>query len=150
MSADFDVDRTLTAVEGKTAALKTALKLALCWLSLHEPQDSRAVSDEFVAMASVEAGLDDAECLAIIERGIETFKTSAHARRGPAVLVISPEPVSTYRHVTRGGVYAVTGTGTAQGPIPDNEPVTIYHGEDGRVWVRGTAQFHDGRFVKTE
>jgi len=52
-----------------------------------------------------------------------------------------------YRHVKRGGLYHVIGDGTAQGPIPDMEPVTIYRSEDGRIWVRGTAEFTDGRFV---
>ena len=36
--------------------LHLALRLALGWLIQHEPGDSRAVSDEFVAMADIESG----------------------------------------------------------------------------------------------
>lgn len=46
--------------------LEQALKLALAWLAPHEPGDSRAVSDEFVAMASISCGLTNQECRDII------------------------------------------------------------------------------------
>jgi hypothetical protein len=45
--------------------LENALALALNWLiknETREPPDSRAVSDEFVAMAAIQAGHGDSEC----------------------------------------------------------------------------------------
>lgn len=51
-------------------ALEAALKLALDWLGPLEPPDSRAVSDEFVAMLAVLDRCDNAECHEIITRAL--------------------------------------------------------------------------------
>jgi hypothetical protein len=51
-------------------ALKKALDLALCRLAPQEPGDSRAVSDEFVAMAAVAAGHCDQPVMAVIEKAL--------------------------------------------------------------------------------
>jgi hypothetical protein len=52
----------------RIADLELALGLALDWLIQYEPGDSRAVSNEFVAMASILAGIPDRidECRKII------------------------------------------------------------------------------------
>jgi len=42
--------------EPTTKQLKIALRVAVNMLSLYEPPDSRATSDEFVALASVACG----------------------------------------------------------------------------------------------
>lgn len=47
-----------------------ALTLALKMLLKHEPPDSRAVSDEFVAMAAIQSGHCNARIMAIIEKGL--------------------------------------------------------------------------------
>ncbi len=54
-----------------------------------------------------------------------------------------------YRHVKRGTVYEVIGTGelqTASGALVDGSAMVIYRGEDGRLWAREEGEFHDGRF----
>lgn len=57
----------------------------------------------------------------------------------------------THQHVKRGTDYQVIGEAWFQnaGVIGsmDDEPVTIYRGKDGRLWVRPTAEFGDGRFA---
>ncbi len=54
--------------------LQKALDLALAILVRFEPGDSRAVSDEFVAMASVAAGNENDACLEIIARAMERLE----------------------------------------------------------------------------
>lgn len=49
----------------------------------------------------------------------------------------------THRHVKSGGLYTVIMSATRE---HDLEPLIVYRGEDGRVWVRHHAEFHDGRF----
>ena len=57
--------------------LTEALGLALKYLAAHEPGDSRAVSDEFVAMAAIHAGLGSDEAMAVIRAAL-----SATTERG--------------------------------------------------------------------
>lgn len=54
----------------------------------------------------------------------------------------------TVRHVERGSSYRVWGIGRLQSENKefDNTAVTIYVGEDNRIWVRPTSEFEDGRF----
>jgi hypothetical protein len=53
------------------ADLELALDLALAWLGEHEPGDSRAVSNEFVAMAAIRCEQDNLEeCRAIIRAAL--------------------------------------------------------------------------------
>jgi hypothetical protein len=56
----------------READLELALDLALRWLFPHEPPDSRAVSNEFVAMAAIFCGQADNldECRSIIRDAI--------------------------------------------------------------------------------
>ena len=65
------------ATTGEGERLRRALSLALKWLIQYEPGDSRAVSDEFVAMAAIEAGLGDASCDAIISAALERTDLAA-------------------------------------------------------------------------
>jgi acyl-CoA reductase-like NAD-dependent aldehyde dehydrogenase len=50
--------------------LKLALDLACNMLVIHEPPDSRAVSNEFVALAAVQSGLVDANVMSVIEQAL--------------------------------------------------------------------------------
>lgn len=54
----------------------------------------------------------------------------------------------THRHVGRGTDYQMIGEAIAQcdEPIHDDDPVTVYRGEDGRLWVRPPDEFLHGRF----
>jgi len=58
----------VAAMVGENERLREALGLALDMLEPFEPGDSRAVSNEFVAMAAIHAGLTDrvGECITII------------------------------------------------------------------------------------
>lgn len=50
--------------------LKLGLDLAIAMLAPHEPPDSRAVSDEFVALAALSTGDDCIAVMQIINDGI--------------------------------------------------------------------------------
>ena len=56
----------------------------------------------------------------------------------------------THRHKKRGTDYQVIGQGILQvsgtAYLGDEYEVTIYQGDDGKLWVRGTDEFNDGRF----
>lgn len=57
------------------------------------------------------------------------------------------------KHVKRGSTYRVIGAGKVQTgtPLHDYDEVVIYQDEaDGRLWVRPTAEFGDGRFEPLE
>jgi hypothetical protein len=57
----------------RTADLELALDLALEWLGEMEPPDSRAISNEFVAMAAIRSEQDNLEeCRAIIRAALTT------------------------------------------------------------------------------
>lgn len=47
-------------------------------------------------------------------------------------------------HVKTGGTYRVICEAKSEGNL---EPVTVYQGLDGQVWVRPSGDFYDGRFV---
>lgn len=69
----------------------------------------------------------------------------------------------THQHVKRGTTYRVIGEAEAQvstgrqvpqpdGPVhvrnvQDGDKLTVYQGEDGKLWARFTDEFNDGRFV---
>jgi len=59
-------DQQLDLYSKREEDLALALNLALEWLIRREPGDSRAVSNEFVAMAAIEAGLTDEACRQVI------------------------------------------------------------------------------------
>lgn len=53
------------------------------------------------------------------------------------------------RHKVRGGTYEVLGEANLQCSANrdiDNQQVIVYRGEDGKLFVRGVAEFNDGRF----
>lgn len=54
-----------------------------------------------------------------------------------------------YRHRKRGTEYEVIGTAEVQtaSRIFEGDKLEIYCGEDGKLWARPHAEFHDGRFV---
>lgn len=55
-----------------------------------------------------------------------------------------------FRHVMRGSIYRVIGTGLLQSgtSVPEGTPIVVYVCEsDGRLWLRPEAEFTDGRFV---
>ncbi|WP_242137333.1 hypothetical protein [Sphingomonas sp. TREG-RG-20F-R18-01] len=67
-----------------------------------------------------------------------------------AVIAAMPvAPVERFRHVKRGTLYEMVGTAELQAGQPQHEhaELAIYRGEDGKLWARNTAEFHDGRFV---
>ncbi len=58
--------------------------------------------------------------------------------------------IERYRHLKRGTVYEVIGTAELQAGQPQLEhaELVIYRGEDGKLWARNSAEFHDGRFER--
>lgn len=84
-------------------------------------------------------GLSDATC-AVIARSINmkvALLSAAPAPEGGAVR---------YRHKKRGTEYTLIGVGRAQGELQDDDPVVLYRGDDGGLWVRHQVEFCDGRF----
>jgi hypothetical protein len=77
-SADFCSERNamtrdesaVSATEPTIDQLKAALRLAVNMLSVHEPPDSRAVSDEFVALACVDCGDTEGRVMEVIEAAL--------------------------------------------------------------------------------
>ena len=55
-------------LDHEAICLRKALRLALARLIKFEPGDSRAVSDEYVAMAAVEAGDTSLGVMSVIDR----------------------------------------------------------------------------------
>lgn len=73
-----------------------------------------------------------------VEAALEQVKDKMPARVG-----------RTYRHLKRGTSYRVVGEALLQistEQLKDGDSVTVYQGEDGKLFVRGTDEFHDGRF----
>lgn len=83
---------------------------------------------------------------------VNGFQTKAeaisrwNARATPALSVDRGQ--ERYRHKKRGTIYALIGVGCAQGTLRDEDPVVIYRGEDGGLWVRHQVEFSDGRFER--
>lgn len=66
-----------------------------------------------------------------------------------AMLSAAPAPeggAMRYRHKKRGTEYTLIGVGRAQGELQDDDPVVLYRGDDGGLWVRHQVEFCDGRF----
>lgn len=61
---------------------------------------------------------------------------------------LDAKPHRHYRHVKRGTTYAVIGYAELQAaqPAPEGAELAVYVGEDGKLWAREAAEFHDGRF----
>lgn len=55
-----------------------------------------------------------------------------------------------FRHKVRGTEYTVIGNASLQNAnlcdLREGDNMVVYRGEDGRLWVRHNAEFHDGRF----
>jgi hypothetical protein len=55
-----------------------------------------------------------------------------------------------WRHKKRGTTYTEIGRGELQtmdaGGLTNGEPMVIYRGSDGKLWVRDVVEFEDGRF----
>ena len=58
------------AAEAREKQLRAALKLAVDIVMVNEPGDSRAVSDEAVALAAVVCECDDEKCWAVIDQAL--------------------------------------------------------------------------------
>ena len=86
------------------------------------------------------------------------FEAMQYAVIGGAVLSIAITPLLfsyvegrtrgrgvKYRHVKSGGIYIYRSVARCE---RTGNPVVIYSGEDGIVWVRDYYEFFDGRFEK--
>lgn len=79
--------------------LEQALNLALCMLERHEPGDSRAISNEFVALACVDANKGDEASNAVIEAALKHFKVGDGIMRNVPEEV-RQEPICDYDPVS--------------------------------------------------
>ena len=64
-------ERELEATSARIAALEGALGLALAYMARFEPKDSRAVSDEFVAMAAIHSGDYSESVMRVIDAALQ-------------------------------------------------------------------------------
>jgi hypothetical protein len=81
----------------------------------------------------------------------EKIRELAFSREATAAQADVPqEPKYRWRHKKRGTTYIEIGRGNLQiatDPVEEDDRVVIYQSEaDGRLWVRGEAEFGDGRF----
>jgi hypothetical protein len=60
-----------------------------------------------------------------------------------------PDSGQRLRHIKRGSEYEVIGLAHLQTdkPLTDMEPMVVYRGEDGKLWVRPETEFTPDRFV---
>lgn len=71
------IESKFCKMEQRERNLTEALNLALDILQPMESGDSRAVSDEYVAMASVFCGIEDDKSMAVIRKRLEYYKELA-------------------------------------------------------------------------
>lgn len=69
-NSTIETMKTNENTQERIIRLESALNLALHILGAQEPPDSRAVSDEFVAMSSVLAGCENTNAMKIIDEGM--------------------------------------------------------------------------------
>lgn len=61
--------------------------------------------------------------------------------------------MTVFKHKKRGTTYTIVGTAEVQAeePLTDYEVVVVYRcTEDGKLWVRRTSEFYDGRFEEVK
>jgi len=99
------------------------------------PSPYGVLTDERIDLAADEVGAITGERLRWFARAIERAVLAAQAA----------QPVATHEHLKSGGKYRKLGEGLLQTdePISDMEPVVVYQGEDGRLWVRPVSEFGD-------
>ncbi len=68
-----DINRAADVIRAQAKALD----LALCYLGKFEPGDSRAVSNEFVAMAAIATGDFNDDCIAIVDAAAAVIKAAS-------------------------------------------------------------------------
>ena len=127
-------------IDGRQTFQRSEMRLVLSALRASSPADVLAALVEARRFIEYFAGETDGmfvgpgtpkSCLAQID--------AALAGDGPR-----------WRHKKRGTTYRVLHEGTmssAKVSVVDDEPMVVYQAEsDGRIWVRPTAEFYDGRF----
>jgi hypothetical protein len=82
---DVDLRATIAALQSEIARMRDALEMAVGMLAPFEPGDSRAVSNEFVALASIVCGNDNEECWRIVNEWNERERASVAALSDPDV-----------------------------------------------------------------
>lgn len=117
--------------------------IELCLSKKANPEDLDAFVEKW--HTSVDQGLTLREAIGM------TVPEYTDWMKNPAVLyrilfdrVLQNNPTQAYfKHVKSGGTYIVHLKGKLESTL---EPVTVYQGLDGQVWVRPDAEFDDGRF----
>ena len=77
--------------------------------------------------------------IARMEAALAALRQAGWSVRGPG---------QRWRHKKRGTVYTEIGTAELQmaTDLVDGSFLTIYQGDDGKLWARQEDEFHDGRF----
>lgn len=112
------------------------------------------IATQFERIKSVETSLangahyaDDPEC----HPAYPTLVAARQILEEEINRVLKGRPAPTeerYRHKKLGTCYTLIGVGRAQGALHDEDPVVLYRGDDGSLWVRHQVEFCDGRFEK--
>lgn len=128
---------------------------------LLEEADDVTLAERQRADAAVATSCEKDALVARLREIVRRYGDPVRMATAPAYLqqeiddALSPEAGSepawrpTHRHVKRGTTYRVLGTADVQANtcIIEGERVTVYQGEDRRLWVRPTGEFEDGRFA---
>lgn len=83
-------DNLIFAMATRIEHLQKALGLCTATLAQLEPGDSRCVSDQFVAVAAVEAGCEDDRSLEVIEAEIARLKEAPAPASGACEVSVEP------------------------------------------------------------
>lgn len=88
IDATINRQARLVLAQRRIKDLELALDVALAWRIKLEPIDSRAVSNEFVAMASIRADLTNDECRQILTEEMSRLAAEAKALSLPPELEV--------------------------------------------------------------
>jgi hypothetical protein len=118
----------------------------------------RLIAEEkrFVRSASgFAAGLRAAEAEEHLLRLVCARDTLLWVQQNEAAIKAAlAKPVPTHRHLRRGTLYSIVGEAELQAPsdrrIDEGDILTVYRGEDGKLWARHTEEFRDGRFERID
>ena len=137
---DFETLRSYLNQCGEPAAYQWRYRLRIDgqWLAWWEWQNGR--------VETIRNGLIQTE-----ER--ELFAGPPGALASADAAAKTPPLSATWLHLKRGTLYTEIGRAELQtscGDLADGSEMVVYRGEDGKLWVRETAEFEDGRFWRVQ
>lgn len=129
------------------AAMLVFDRLTIAPPAVPDPDESTRIAIWMTARGYATGHGDSIEdMLAELTANVFQRASSGPDPRADLVAPFSP----THRHIKRGTEYQFIDEADLQTdkPLSDYEVVSVYRGNDGRVWVRPSSEFNDGRFER--